>query len=83
VGASIDLGGVTVIDNAHHNIGGVALGGSLFGGYQTWLGRNWSFGALAVLFGVTSAKLTDSDDHDSGYRMRGVSLGVESVLLYY
>lgn len=83
VGASVGLGGVGITDDGGRNIDSVAVSLSAFGGYQWWLGPRWSLGLQAVVLGTPNAKLTDSSNNDSGYRMGGVAFGLEGVLLYY
>ncbi|MCL2448972.1 MAG: hypothetical protein FWD17_08505 [Polyangiaceae bacterium] len=83
VGASFGLGGLFVTDAAERDLESLAWVGSLFGGYQFWLGPRWSLGIQGMISGVTSAKLTDSRNNDTGYRMGGLTVGLETVLLYY
>ena len=82
-GASIGIGGVGVTDDAGDEMSSGALGGSLFGGYQWWLGPAWSLGVEVVMSGATKASLTDSNQNDSNYRLMPLAIGIETPLLYY
>jgi hypothetical protein len=72
-----------VADDAGNRQTGVSVAGSAFGGYQWWLGPGWSLGIAGVLSGVPTQKMTDSNRNDTGYRMMGLSVGVEWLLLNY
>jgi hypothetical protein len=83
-GASVGLGlvGVTTLaDNA--SMGGVGFGASLFGGYDWWIGRNWSLGLMLVAAGANRASLTDTNRNDTGYRLMPLSIGIAASILYY
>lgn len=59
---------------------GNAYSGTLLGGYDWWLGPQWSLGILAVLSASTSATLQDKDGNDTGYRFNALSAGLEYAL---
>ena len=66
------------------SLGGVNLGGSVFGGYDWALGRDWALGLQLTASGATQTKLReDPGAHDTGYRLTPVSLGVQASLLYF
>jgi hypothetical protein len=83
-GASVGLGVTGVTNNADGSrLGGIGLGGSVFGGYDWWLGPSWSLGLMVVGDGVGKAAMNDSNGHDTGYRLMPLSIGVTASLLYY
>ncbi|MEP7049833.1 MAG: hypothetical protein ABJB12_05745 [Pseudomonadota bacterium] len=64
--------------------GGVNLSGTVFGGYDWTLGRDWALGLQLTASGGTRTKLLeDSGDHDTGYRLTPLSLGVQASVLYF
>jgi hypothetical protein len=83
VGASLGLGGMTLIDDAGTMSDGVAVAGSIFGGYQWWLGRAWSLGLVGVFSAASSSRLDDSNQDDTGYRLTPFGVGIATQLLYY
>jgi hypothetical protein len=83
VGAGLGLGGTTVADDAGGTNSGIGLSGSVFGGYQWWIGPRWSMGLQAVVLGAPRLKLSDSNGADTGYRMTPWSFGIEGTILYY
>jgi hypothetical protein len=87
-GFSTGVGAVALTNSADgSNLTGVNFAGSVFGGYDWSLGRNWSLGLQLVASGGTRAKMKedfDSDDAiDTGYRLTPFSLGVQASLLYF
>jgi hypothetical protein len=83
-GASVGLGFVGITNEADGSRwGGVALAGSLFGGYDWWLGRSWSLGLMLVGDAGSKATLNDSNRNDTGYRLTPASLSLMTSLLYY
>ncbi len=65
-------------------LGGVNLSGSVFGGYDWALGRDWAIGLQLTASGGTQTRLReDSGAHDTGYRLTPLSLGVQASLLYF
>jgi len=87
-GFSTGLGGVGLTNSADDSdFGGVNFAGSVFGGYDWALGRNWALGLQLIASGATQTKLqTDfdsHDSHDSGYRLTPLSVGVLASLLYF
>jgi hypothetical protein len=82
-GGALGLGGAAVTDDAGNTMSGLSVGASLFGGHQWWLGSSWSLGISAIVTGAPSVKMNDSNQNDTGYRMFPLSVGIESLLLYY
>jgi hypothetical protein len=83
VGASVGLGGMSMTDDSGARSVSAGVAGSIFGGHQWWLGPAWSLGISAVISAGSAGKLDDSDQNDTGYKMRPVAIGVMSDLLYY
>ena len=62
---------------------GVGIGGSLSGGYDWAIASDWSFGVEVVALGSSSASMKRDDNGDTGYRLRGFSLGLQGSILYF
>jgi len=62
---------------------GTGLVGSLFGGYDWAIGRQWSIGLGLVAMGSTPATMKDKDGTNAGYRLRSFSLGLGASILYF
>ncbi len=82
-GASLGLGGMTLIDDAGTRSVSGAVGGSLFGGYQWWLGPAWSLGIAGVVSSATAGRFDDSNHDDTGYKLTPLGIGIEADLLFY
>jgi hypothetical protein len=83
VGGSVGLGGAVVTDDTGNSINGASIAGSIFGGYQFWLGPSWSLGVSGVVMGAPTLNLTDSNRNDSGYKMTPFYVGLAWTLMYY
>lgn len=85
VGGSAGLGAVILSNSADDSVsGGGNFAGSVFGGYDWSLGRNWGLGLQLVASGATRTKMEDdSGKHDTGYRLTPLSIGVQASLLYF
>jgi hypothetical protein len=83
VGAAIGLGGASVTDDAGNSSTGGSIAGSVFGGYQWWIGPAWSLGLLGVVTTAPSVKLDDTNNNDTGYRLMPASVTIQTELLYY
>jgi hypothetical protein len=82
VDGAIGAGDVEV-DGSNGTLFGGALTGSILGGYDWWLGPEWSLGLLLVATGGSKAALDDSSGVDTGYRLRGGSIAVEGSILFH
>jgi hypothetical protein len=84
-GLATGIGGVGLTNRADDSsFGGVNFAGSLFGGYDWALGRDWALGLQLSASGATSTKLVeDPGAHDTGYRLTPLSLGVQASVLYF
>lgn len=85
VGGSAGLGAIVLSNSADDSVsGGGNFAGSVFGGYDWSLGRNWGLGLQLVASGATKTKMEDdSGKHDTGYRLTPLSIGVQASLLYF
>lgn len=83
VGLALGLGGDTVTDDAGRTMNGASVTGSVFGGYQWWLGSNWSLGISGIVSIAPPLTMRDPDGNDVGYQMMPLSGGVQFLLLYY
>jgi hypothetical protein len=69
-GASLGLGGMSLIDDAGTRSVSGAIAGSIFG-------------IAGVVSGATTGRFDDSNDADTGYRLTPLGFGIETNLLYY
>jgi len=83
VGASVGLGGMGLTDDAGTRTVSAAVAGSIFGGYQWWLGPAWSLGLQGVVSGATTGKFDDSDRNNTGYTLTPFGIGLATQILYY
>jgi hypothetical protein len=72
----VGLGLLGFTDAEIKDASGVGLGGAIFGGYDFWIGPQWSAGLFAVASGSTSAQLMDRQGDKSGYTLAGWSAGL-------
>jgi hypothetical protein len=77
VGALAALGGITISDSDIRDSRGLGFGGSLFGGYDFWIGAEWSIGLQAVFSATSSATMKNNDNEDTGYKLNALSAGLE------
>jgi len=85
LGGSAGVGAVVLSNSADDSVyGGANFAGSVFGGYDWALARNWGLGLQLVASGATKTKLEDdSGSRDTGYRLTPLSIGVQASLLYF
>lgn len=84
-GGSVGVG-VTRLENRadESSIAGASLAGTLFGGYDWAIGRQWAIGLQLVVAGATPVTLRhDSGGDDAGYQLTPVSVGVQGSVLYF
>ena len=80
VGGDIGLGVVGLT----HNVGaGGDLALSVFGGYDWWFTDQWSFGPMLSVSGGTAAPINDSNNNDTGYRLKPASIALLASFLYH
>jgi hypothetical protein len=83
-GGSIALSGwSTGPSESSQAIAGTSGGGSLFGGYDWWIGRRWSLGLMAVIGTVGRTSLQDTNHNETGYSMMPIFFSVEGSLLFF
>lgn len=82
-GASLSLGSITITDDAGSKSNSAGVAGSLFGGYQWWLGPAWSLGLSAVISSGTMSTLDDGGMNQTGYRLMPLAAGLQTELLFY
>jgi hypothetical protein len=83
-GAGAALGLTSVTNQADGSVfAGAGFAGSLFGGYDFWVGRAWSLGLALEASVATSTSLNNTDNKGTGYRLTPMTLGIETSLLYY
>jgi hypothetical protein len=84
-GVATGIGAIGLTNLADDSgLSGVNLGGSVFGGYDWALGRDWALGLQLTASGATSTKLReDSGAHDTGYRLTPLSFGIQASVLYF
>lgn len=84
VGVSGGLGGTTVTNLANNgSMVGLGGSGSLFGGYDWWIGPSWSLGLMVVGSAASTATLNDQGGTDTHYRMMPLSITIQPTILYY
>lgn len=82
LGAAIGLGVLSGTDGASNVFAAIAPGGTLFGGYDCWIGPQFSLGMGLVASGNLPA---DTREHgpDLGYRLGAFALGFQSSLVWH
>ena len=76
VGVSLAFAGITLRDAAIKDSVGGTFAAKIFGGYDWWIGPQWSLGTSAVLATTPSTPLVDRDGDKNGYRFYTLSAGV-------
>jgi hypothetical protein len=67
--SGVVLSGADIVDGS-----GSAVGGTITGGYDWWIGPQWSLGLLANLSATTRARLLDRDGDETGYDLGGFAV---------
>lgn len=80
VGGMAAVTALVMTDSWIADSSGGAYTGTILGGYDWWIGPQWSLGVMAVLSASTSAKLADEHGNDTGYRFNAFSAGLEYAL---
>lgn len=89
LGMSAGLGLVSLVNEAARagttdsTMVGTSTSGSIFGGYDWYLGKDWSMGLALSAMGTTSASMKDKDGNDTGYHLKSLSVGLDWSLLYF
>jgi hypothetical protein len=91
VGGMAGLGVIQIVDAGVRDSGeaivkdsgGTGFGGALLGGYDFWIGPQWSTGLYVIGSGVTSATLADRRGDKVGYSLAGWSLGLQYAFTHH
>jgi hypothetical protein len=84
LGASAGLGILDVRDDAGESMSSTTFAGSIFGGYQRWVGPHYSVGVVGVLSGATRAGFqSDETSSATGYSLAPVSFELAIMMLEY
>jgi hypothetical protein len=62
---------------------GFGFGGSVLGGYDAWIGPEWSLGILGNLGATSKASLRDDSSNDTGYTLGAFWFTIDASLLYH
>jgi hypothetical protein len=73
----------SVTDAAGYSSQGLAWGASIHGGYDWWIGPQWSLGLAANASGSTTASMQDAHNNDTGYTFAAAAIGVQASLLHH
>ena len=80
VGASLGFAGITLTDSSLDDAVGAAFSAKIFGGYDWWIGPQWSLGIGAAFTATPSTSLVVDDGDKSGYRFYTLSAGLGGTL---
>jgi hypothetical protein len=79
VGMLAGIGGAQ-LSNTAVSLGSTGAAAALLGGYDWWIGPQWSLGILSTASAATAGKLTYDDRSDSGYRVTPLAFTLEASL---
>ena len=84
-GLSAGFGVIAIVNSADNSsLYGVSPAGTLFGGYDWAIGRDWSLGLSLQASGAGAAAMKHSPDRtDAGYRLTPASIGIQASVLYF
>jgi hypothetical protein len=83
VGGMLGIGALSVTDAYIPDSTGLAFNAGLFGGYDWWIGPQWSLGLMVLTAGTTSASLTDKNKVDTGYSFNALSAQLGAVITFH
>jgi hypothetical protein len=85
LGASGGWGLISLLNRADDStLVGTSVGGTVFGGYDWFIAKEWSMGFSLIASGVTPASLKETEEGaDARYRLRAVSVGLGGSILYF
>ncbi len=84
LGGSLGPGATAIVPRASGSaMAGLVWTGSVFGGYDFWMGNTWSAGIMAVASAANRTMLRDNDRHDTGYQLQPLAFGLEASFLLY
>jgi len=81
VGSIVGLGGSSLVDASGSRSTSGGLAASLLGGYDWWIGPQWSLGALLAVSSATAGTMSAPGRADTGYTLAPFSLALEASLL--
>lgn len=80
VGVALGFAGIMLTDSALEDAVGAAFSAKLLGGYDWWIGPQWSLGLSGVFAATPSTSLMFDDGDKSGYRFYTLSAGLAGSL---
>jgi hypothetical protein len=80
VGAGIGLGALTLSAGGVPDSAGVSFAGRIFGGYDWWIGPQWSLGLMAIVSATPSASMLVDGGDKNGYRYHTITAGLAYAL---
>jgi hypothetical protein len=83
LGGSLGFGGVGLTDSTGFNSNGYSLGVAALGGYDWWIGPQWSIGVMSFVTAATTASTEDGHQNATGYRFTPATIGIEASLLFH
>jgi hypothetical protein len=83
VGSQLGLGVTTVTDSSLKESSALAFAGSIFGGYDWWIGPQWSLGLLMSLSTASSEAMTDGGGNQTGYVLTPIAFAIEGSILWH
>ena len=81
VASLIGLEGASLVDSSASRSTSGGLAASLLGGYDWWIGAQWSFGALLAVSTATAGTMSGPGGADTGYKLAPFSFALEASLL--
>jgi hypothetical protein len=82
-GGVVGVGGGGVQDAGGNRMSSAAFCASALGGYDWWIGPQWSLGLELVLSAGTSGSLKDSNGNDSGYSFTPLAGALVGSILFH
>ncbi|HEY2410577.1 MAG TPA: hypothetical protein VGI10_31455 [Polyangiaceae bacterium] len=83
VGSSLGLGGYSFRDTVGRDYTAVSPTFAPFGGYDNWIGPQYSLGLSAIASFAPSTKATDRQGNDTFYRFAVAYFGLQTSLLWH
>lgn len=80
VGASFGFAAISLTDAALDDSVGPAFSAKLFGGYDFWIGPQWSLGIMAGFAATPMSSLVDNEGDKNGYRLYSLSAGLGGTI---
>ncbi len=74
---------MNLTDSANNYSRGNGFGISILGGYDWWIGPQWSLGLMGVVATSTTVHMSDSNGNDTGYQFTPATIGIEASILHH